>query len=136
MNKDWLNKHPGKKKEYCKKNILRRQNNFRYRLRKNVSGMINKRLKRRLTGKNNKSTFDFIPYTLEQLIRHLESKFQKGMSWDNYGYYGWHIDHIRPDSSFNYKSAKDEEFQECWALKNFQPLWAKDNLIKHNKIYE
>ena len=54
------------------------------------------------------------------------------MNWNNYG--KWHIDHVRPDRSFNYKSVKDKEFQECWALKNLQPLWAIDNLKKGGKI--
>jgi len=63
-------------------------------------------------------------YTREQLRQHLESQFQEGMDWDNFGT-GWHIDHIKPVSSF-----KLEEFKECWSLDNLQPLWAKDNMSK------
>lgn len=63
-------------------------------------------------------------YDRKQLKEHLESQFQGDMSWDNYGT-GWHIDHIRPVSSF-----KPEEFKECWSLDNLQPLWAKENLSK------
>jgi hypothetical protein len=53
------------------------------------------------------------------------------MSWDNYG--RWHVDHIKPMVSFNIKEPTDKEFQECWSLKNLQPLWGEDNLSKGSK---
>ncbi len=27
-----------------------------------------------------------------------------------------------------------KEFQECWSLKNLQPLWAEDNLRKGGRV--
>ena len=92
------------------------------------------RLKQRLINKNKKSTFDILNYTVDDLKKHLESKFQPGMSWSNYG--EWEIDHIKPDSLFKYNSTDDEEFKECWALDNLQPLWAKENRSKGNKYEE
>ena len=68
-------------------------------------------------------------------MSHIESQFKEGMSWKNHGIHGWHIDHIRPISSFNFESCNDPEFKECWALENLQPLWAKENLSKSNKIF-
>ena len=44
------------------------------------------------------------------------------------------IDHIRPDSSFDYKSVEDKEFQKCWALGNLRPLDAIKNIKKSSKI--
>lgn len=44
----------------------------------------------------------------------------------------WHIDHIRPKSSFTYTSEDDAEFRDCWSLTNLRPLWAKDNVKKSN----
>jgi hypothetical protein len=70
-------------------------------------------------------------YKPEDLIKHLESLFQLGMTWDNYGQ--WHIDHVVPESWFLYISEDDEEFKKCWALSNLQPLWAKQNIDKSNK---
>ena len=32
--------------------------------------------------------------------------------------------------SFNFISAEDEEFKQCWSLSNLQPLWAADNIRK------
>jgi hypothetical protein len=65
-----------------------------------------------------------LEYNFEQLKQHLESKFTKGMSWENYGKNGWHIDHIIPVSSFKYDSINHPEFKKCWSLNNLQPLWA------------
>ena len=52
-------------------------------------------------------------------------------SGDNYG--KWHIDHIKPISSFNINGINSDDFKKCWSLNNLQPLWAKDNLQKGNK---
>lgn len=70
-------------------------------------------------------------WTKQELADHIESLFQEGMSWDNYG--EWHVDHIRPKSSFSIKSINDPEFKECWCLSNLQPLWASDNASKGAK---
>lgn len=67
-------------------------------------------------------------YTLNDLVQHLERQFLHGMTWGNYG--DWHIDHIRPVSSFMYASAEDQEFRDCWALTNLRPMWALDNITK------
>ncbi len=79
---------------------------------------------------------NLVGYTVEQLKSHLEEQFFDGMNWKNYGRKGWHIDHIIPISFFQYNSPADVEFRMCWRLKNLQPLWAKDNLKKNNKIIQ
>lgn len=79
-----------------------------------------------------KNTFDLLPYTLEDLIVHLENKFQDGMNWENYGQ--WHLDHIKPMSSFVFENPEDKQFQECWSLTNLQPLWGQENLSKGSKL--
>jgi hypothetical protein len=53
------------------------------------------------------------------------------MTWDNYG--EWHVDHIKPMTSFNIQSPKDKSFQECWSLGNLQPLWGNENLSKGSR---
>jgi hypothetical protein len=73
-------------------------------------------------------------YGREALRAHLESLFALGMSWDNRG--AWHIDHIRPLSSFKITSFACQDFKRAWALCNLQPLWATDNLRKGAKWSE
>lgn len=73
-------------------------------------------------------------YRIEELRRHIERQFTGRMSWANYG--RWHIDHIRPASSFALAnedgSPNTDAIRECWALTNLRPLWAKKNLMKNN----
>jgi len=59
---------------------------------------------------------------------HLEAQFTNGMSWENYGKFGWHIDHIIPCASFDL--TKLEEQKKCFHYTNLQPLWWYDNLSK------
>ena len=60
---------------------------------------------------------------------HLKKKFKEGMSFENYG--KWHIDHIKPITSFNL--SKVSEQKKCFSYKNLQPLWAIENIRKSNK---
>ena len=82
-------------------------------------------------GKAGRSWRAFVPYTLEELMAHLERQFLPGMTWDNRG--DWHIDHIVPLSSFEFTGPDDANFQAAWALTNLRPLWAKDNIRKSAK---
>jgi hypothetical protein len=83
--------------------------------------------------KHNK-TIELLGCTPEFLRKYLESKFAEGMSWDNYGYKGWHVDHIIPCSSFDL--SKEEEQRKCFHYTNLQPLWAEDNMKKADKIIQ
>ena len=82
----------------------------------------------------NKSYFDILQYTPEELINHLEKQFKDDMTWDNYGI--WHVDHKLPITSFDIQEMGDEEFMKCWCLDNLQPMWGEENIRKSNKILE
>lgn len=103
-------------------------------IRNNFSAAIRKRLKSRNGSKKGQSYLSKVGYSIEELQQHLESRFLSGMTWNNYGFRGWHIDHIKPDSLFCYNNMDDEGFKASWALENLQPLWWQDNLIKGNKV--
>jgi len=62
-----------------------------------------------------------------KVIEHIESKFEKGMTWKNHG--EWHIDHIVPISS----ATTEKDVMSLNHYTNLQPLWAKENLKKYNK---
>ena len=70
--------------------------------------------------------------SVEELKSYIESKFQPGMSWDNWNKDGWHIDHIKPLNSFDLTD-RNQLLEACNYM-NLQPLWATDNLIKSDKI--
>lgn len=74
---------------------------------------------------------ELVGYSLDDLVSHIESRFKTGMTWDNYG--DWHIDHVRPVSSFRFNSFGDLAFKQCWDLSNLQPLWASENISKGDK---
>lgn len=85
----------------------------------------------RYTEKNKKAkSKEILGYTGEDLRKHLEALWELGMSWDNHGWSGWHVDHIRPVSDF----PKDTPLSVINALDNLRPLWAKDNYSKGRKV--
>lgn len=108
----------------------RKTNDPAFKLRKNCSRLINIAFK---GNKNNLSILDYLPYTMNELKKHLERQFDGKMNWNNYGSY-WHIDHIYPQSLLPYISMEDDNFKRCWALDNLQPLEAVANIKKSNKV--
>ena len=76
-----------------------------------------------------KRTFDIVGCSPPELKDYLEKQFTEGMSWGLVGKH-IHIDHIIPLSS---AKTKEEIYKLCHYT-NLQPLWAKDNLSKGNKI--
>jgi hypothetical protein len=130
-NKEWAKNNPEKVKINQKKFDIKYRKTLKGRLNKTIHNQMNLALKK---GKNGWSWEVLVGYTLEQLMHHLENLFTENMNWDNYG--KWHIDHIIPKSLFKYETYNDREFKQCWSLCNLQPLWAKDNLVKGNKLYE
>lgn len=79
-----------------------------------------------------KRSSELLGCSVDFLKNHLESLFLDGMTWENYGYHGWHIDHILPCASFD---LSDElQLKKCFHWTNLQPLWKFDNLSKGSKI--
>jgi len=74
------------------------------------------------------STLELLGCTTEHLRAHLEAQFKSGMSWENYGPKGWHVDHIRPCASFDLTDLVQQ--RRCFHFTNLQPLWAEDNFRK------
>lgn len=108
-------------KEWCK-------NSISYRISHNLRRRVIHVLK---DGYKSDHTMNLVGCKIHDLMAHLESLFDNEMSWDNYGTKGWHIDHIRPCSSFDLTDP--EQQKECFNYKNMQPLWWQDNLNKGSK---
>lgn len=107
----------------------KRRTNPKYKLNINISRVINASLHGNKAGRHWEL---LVGYTLENLRKYLEKQFTEGMTWDNYG--SWHLDHKIPISVFNFTKSEHRDFKRCWALKNLQPLWEKDNLEKRDKL--
>ena len=119
-------KRKTKKKEYYSKYFLkRRENDNIFKISGNLRNRINKFIKNK-----SKSTEIIIGISFDELKIYLESKFIEGMTWSNYGFNGWHIDHIIPLSS----AENEEEIYKLCHYTNLQPLWAEENLKKGKKI--
>lgn len=78
-------------------------------------------------------TFKMLGYNSIDLVNHLESKFTNGMSWDNYGRGGWHIDHIKPLVCFD--TNNPNWLETAFSLENLQPLFESENCSK-GSMYE
>lgn len=141
----YFQKHPEKAKEYSQKNrygknrqnylIKKRERNKKYS--QNITYKLGQSLRTRIwialkvqNLEKNNSTTELVGCSKEELIKYLESQFSEGMTWDNWSLNGWHIDHIRPISSFDLSDP--EQIKQCFHYSNLQPLWAIDNLKKSN----
>jgi hypothetical protein len=77
--------------------------------------------------KNSKSN-EILGCSWEELKAQFEKQFKPGMTWGNR--HLWHVDHIIPLAS----ATSEEELVRLCHHSNLQPLWAKENLIKANKM--
>lgn len=127
-------------KDYKEKNIIkirkqlnayhskkRKEDNL-YKIRTSVSRRINHIIK----GAKTQPTLKILGADRDTIIKHFESLFSNGMTWENYGPKGWHIDHFYPIS----KAKTEEEIYKLNHYTNLRPLWWQDNLKKSDKISE
>lgn len=97
-----------------------------------LASNLRKRLGRAIINNQKKgSAVTDLGCSIPELKQYLESKFQSGMTWENQGYEGWHIDHIIPLAKFNLNNLNEQEI--AFHYTNLQPLWAKQNLAKGAK---
>jgi hypothetical protein len=104
---------------------------IRYRLLNNVKNRFKSFI--RNCKKNLKSSFSkTLGCDKETFFNHIESSFKDGMSWDNYSFNTWHIDHIVPLSLFD--PTDELQLRLCNNYQNLQALSCEDNLKKNNKL--
>jgi hypothetical protein len=98
-------------------------------IRKNVRTRIFLYFRIKKITKKNK-TFSIVGCTPQELKEHIEKQFKDGMTWDNWGLMGWHIDHIIPLAS----AKTEKDLLDLCHYTNLQPLWAEENWEKNDKI--
>ena len=121
-NKKYRDENREKRNEYVRE---RKLTDPIFKLKHSMNSRIRVFMKTKNITKKNK-TFDIVGCSPEELKEHLENQFTEGMTWENHGRYGWHIDHIIPLSS---ATTEDDIIKLC-NYKNLQPLWAIDNIKK------
>lgn len=133
--------NPEKIREYkrksSKKNKVKTYQKNRTKLKEDInyklSTILRQRINKALTGNyKSGSAVKDLGCCISEFKIYLESKFQVGMTWENYGRYGWHIDHIIPLSYYNLSIR--EQFLKACHYTNLQPLWALENLQKGNRM--
>jgi len=100
-----------------------------FRLMCNLRARLNTAIKR---GYKAGSAIRDLGCTINELKIYLENQFKEGMTWNNYGLFGWHIDHKKPLSLFDLTNRK--QFLEACNYINLQPLWCDENIKKHNRV--
>ena len=123
------------KKTWGKENRNRLNKQQSERLKTDISFRVSHSLRVRLNYALNKkrkvsSHIKELGCTVGELKVYLESKFKPGMTWENHG--KWEIDHIYPLSKVDLTDI--EQFKKVCHYTNLQPLWAKENRAKYNRI--
>ncbi len=130
MEKNNREKNKEKRKIFDKERNKQLYTDPIHRIKKNQQRRLQRALQK-INKTKQYGTLKYIGCTSEELRQHIESQFEPGMTWKNYGFYGWHIDHIIPQASFNFSDEK--QIEECMNYKNLQPLWWDENLSKSNR---
>lgn len=124
----WVERNPEKERiRQNKKQRAQRVKDPRVRMRQKLSSRLRDALKRQA---KTSSILKILGCDLDWLKAWLEIQFKDGMTWDNYRYTGWHIDHIKPCAVFDLSDPHQQKL--CFHWTNLQPMWAEDNRLKND----
>lgn len=125
---EWYQKNKENVKERVRKyNSEKYRTDFLFKLTVSIRNLIRNSIKRGGFKKNCK-TEEILDCSFESFKTYIEDQFKEDMNWENYG--EWHLDHKIPVSW----GKSESEIYKLNHYTNFQPLWAKDNLIKGNRF--
>ena len=129
--KNRASRDPNEIKKYAREYFAQRfKNDINFLLISNLRTLTKSAIKRGGT-KTDTKTIELIGCSLEQCRNHIESQFDEKMEWDNWDRQGWHLDHIRPCSSFNMSEEKQQYV--CFNWRNLRPLFWEKNISKKDK---
>lgn len=129
--KVWRDTESGRKKSACYAAKSRT---------KNPSHRIGENLRRRISGAIRGEGYHrgrlvaLLGIPVADLVKHLETQWLPGMSWENYGLGKgkWSVDHKTPCAAFNLTDP--EQQKQCFHFSNLQPMWFTENCSKGNKL--
>jgi hypothetical protein len=100
-----------------------------------IMNIARKRIYRAMNGLIRADKMDnLIACTASDLKKHIESQFHNGMSWENRGNTGWHVDHILPCKTFDLRIEREQRI--CFHWLNLQPMWYYENCSKQDSLPE
>jgi hypothetical protein len=104
-------------------------NNLNYRISHNLRVYLGISLKRQRLKKTDR-TMDLLGCSIVDFRIYIESLFEPGMTWENYGKNPgcWEIDHIIPCAVFDLTDPGHRK--RCFHFSNMQPLWCPENRRK------
>lgn len=128
--KEWAQANPEKVRERSRRYDIKKRKDPEFRILQALRSRLYTAVKSQ-GAKKSASTLELAGCTTQFLCDHLESQFQDGMTWDNYGTV-WHVDHVIPCKFFD--MTKPIHQKVCFNWQNLQPLWADENHSKSDKI--
>lgn len=125
----WQKENPKKRKAQIKRRYERVKDDKDFKIKRGLRNAL-RNIK---LGYKSESTENLLGISIEKCCSHIEAQFTDGMTWDNMGKGGWHIDHIIPCAFFDLSKPSHQKI--CFNYQNLQPLWESDNCSKGDKIH-
>lgn len=116
-----------------KLNAQRREryhSNPNIRIRIKMDTIIKRSLRKKI--KKTDSTLGLLGCNIIDFKKHIALYFKDGMSWENYSYETWHIDHRVAINAFELTNPLMQRI--CFSYKNMTPMWGKENMQKNKFI--
>lgn len=115
--REWRKNNRDKNNSYMKKQRAKNEN---IRIADIIKSNINSALK---GFHESKRITSLLGCNIDEYKKYIESLFEPGMTWENYGLHTWHMHHIKPCSSFDMRDI--EQQKACFHYTNVKPVWAK-----------
>lgn len=129
-NKIYRENNKEKRNEKDKK---RREIDYLFKIKHNISSLIRKTFKQKNYKKQTKTT-EILGCSMDEFKLYIQSKFESWMNFENHGVYNaldktWQLDHVIPISA----AKTEEDVIRLNHYTNFQPLESMENIKKSNK---
>lgn len=113
------------------RNKERSKSDIQFLLRKNLRSRLYAALKGKI---KRGSAIKYLGCSVDAFKKHIESQWEPGMSWENYGNKSgqWSLDHIVPLSAGDLRDS--DFFSEVCHFSNIRPMWHLENIKKGNKL--